>query len=317
MSQAMDEAQKLTATSTAVPSPPHPIEHKTTVPPASPDRGRVHTLAENFERMSASHYHLPVPSATATAKSPARSVASPGRSSTGPVGKFDMISPSPSKKTSFQQAAPAVHTAVDEDFDDFSTHSEGSDVFPASPGPSGEKNGGAEQHTSSSFEEPGVMAFSPGSVASPPQRTKLSISTVPQAAPYRAKVPDTPDSPWDDDSDVEESAGAGAGAGRGSGGGTDVSQSRDDEDEDTSSVDSEIRSQKRTPKADAPPASELKPTSSSSASSTVAFKPMRGPSLASVSQLTAPGLSPAKPLVSGSLLLKGRTSGPSLSNTYK
>lgn len=307
MSQAVDEVQRATPAATAVTqrSPfdkkPRPVQES----PALPDRGRVQVLAENFERMSTSQPQSPAGSLLGT---PKRSVAqmTPGRAPDATSDRFSFKA-SPVRHASqavLTVPPPTVREEEEEDFDDFSIHSEGSDVFPASTAPT---DAHGKPAAAKPVVEEAVQAFSPGSVASPPQRTPLSISTAaPKAVPYQPTVPDTPDSPWDDESEL--------------GGTVDVSKDRQDgaqqgadHDDDTSSVDSEVRSQKkRSPQISTARLAPLSPTKGNAASGSATLQPMRGPSVASVSQLTGSGSSPAKPLLSGSLLQKGRSSGPNL-----
>lgn len=316
MSQAVDEVQRAAPVATSV-SQRSPFDRKPRPQqesPALPDRGRVMVLAENFERMSTSQPQSPA----GLMSSPKRSMAqmTAGRAPEATTDKYSF------KASPVRHASQAVLTAPpppptvreeeEEDFDDFSIHSEGSDVFPTSTAPSdvhGKPSAAAVAASKPVVVEEAVHAFSPGSVASPPQRTALSISTgAPKAVPYQPTVPDTPDSPWDDESEM--------------GGTVDVSKDEQDDarhgadhDDDTSSVDSEVRNQKKhSPQVAASRLAPLSPTKANTGAGAGSgtLQPMRGPSLASVAQLTGPGSSPAKPLLSGSLLQKGRSSGPNL-----
>lgn len=321
MSQAVDEAHKASPAKQRSPTserkPVAKAQSEDEAPsPAVSDRGRVMTLAGNFERMSSQYnMHLPLSPMTSPTRSVVPSAAHVGPAQTaGKADKDKAASPSKSAPQA-AHAAPVVRPAVDEDFDDFSIHSEGSDVFPATPDPPTQKASAARAEAPTKEDEIAVTAFSPGSVASPPPRAKLNINTATQAAPHQATVPDTPDSPWDDESEVDGAAG---GAGESS---FDVSkdeqQHGDDDADDTSSVDSDIRSQKKPSPKTSVIAGKLAPLSpTKSGAGSVPFQPMRGPSLSSVSQLAGPGSSPAKPLLSGSLLQKGRSSGPNL-GSYK
>ena len=202
------------------------------------------------------------------------------------------------------------NNSFDEDDEEDAHSNEGSDVFPMSPEqakpprtPTAATAAGAED--SLSFEDSaGVIAFSPGSVASPPPRNigtgKLSISTTAEVATAGTKnipqnIPSTPDSPWDEDSEEEEQGGDGGG-----------SQDQDD----TSSVDSEVRSKTRSTASEgiASPTHSTTSAAANTITSSTAVGRIPGPSLSSISQK-----SPVK--LSGSLLRSGRTSSLGFGST--
>lgn len=126
-------------------------------------------------------------------------------------------------RTGFAFAASDTHAEdpmSDVDRDD---HSEGSDLFPLTPQQQKQTQSRQQGGDRSQIEGDGdgdgeeIMPFSPGSDASPPARQKLSINTVPASATAAARgktggaaiasvEPATPDSPWDEESELEESS---------------------------------------------------------------------------------------------------------------
>ena len=247
-------------------------------------------------------------------------LSSPTKSSTGNKGMPSPVHEWLAKRKStipYEPAQGVVYTdkvvvrddnSFDEDDEDAHSN-EGSDVFPMSPEqakpprtPTAATAAGAED--SLSFEDSaGVIAFSPGSLASPPPRNigtgKLSISTTAEVATAGTKnipqnIPSTPDSPWDEDSDEEEGE---------QGGG-------DQDQDDTSSVDSEVRSMARSIVSEgiASPTHSTTSAAVNTTTSSAAVGRIPGPSLSSISQK-----SPVK--LSGSLLRSGRTSSLGFGST--
>ena len=282
-------------------------------PMNSPERARVLPLMTQ-----ASPSAGPVRGTTGKLPSP---LSSPAKSSTGNKGMPSPVHEWLAKRKStipYEPAQGVVYTdkvvvrddnSFDEDDEDAHSN-EGSDVFPMSPEqakpprtPIAATAAGAED--SLSFEDSaGVIAFSPGSLASPPPRNfgteKLSISTTAEVATAGTKnipqnIPSTPDSPWDEDSDEEEGE-------QGGGGGQDQ--------DDTSSVDSEVRSKARSIVSDgiASPTHSTTSAAVNTTTSSAAVGRIPGPSLSSISQK-----SPVK--LSGSLLRSGRTSSLGLGST--
>jgi hypothetical protein len=187
---------------------------------------------------------------------------------------------------------------------DDDAHSEGSDVFPVT-GSNTSSAVKTPQHTRTERSaNEGVTAFSPGSPASPPQRPKLSISTTaPILAPAAAlKPPATPDSPWDEESELEESTPASKASRGADPAGTAAVPASEADTGDSSSVDTDLRDSSR-----------LARSASTEASSTA---PIPGPSVSQVSSLYQGGArSPVK--LSGSLLRGGRSSGPAFGGANK
>lgn len=189
--------------------------------------------------------------------------------------------------------------------DDGSVHSEGSEVdFPISPPEKNERRSAPD----SSFET-SVNAFSPGSVSSPPGRSKLTIN--PGAAltsPSGGKVPTpaTPDSPWDEESEFEESPTRASQSGEGPGAaGVATGDGAEEDHDDSSSVDSDIRERGRATRG-----------AGSAAAATASEEPaIRGPAVSQVASFQAAPKSPVK--LSGSLLRGGRSNAPSFGGTSK